>query len=153
MSGSWNAMSVLANDYWEIDIVTGTFDTKMEAEAHAEHARVDAEFVRQDNEYGLMVTVNNGDKRFYRDNDITIKEVSAEKRKAMGKPIDVTDKESVQIMLDSFLSGNTDYVIEPDDMVVSDKKISDLIAMHGVGFRPDDIAWFVEQTHEHHEEA
>jgi hypothetical protein len=144
MGVSWNATALFANDDWEIDVVLGTFASEMEARGCAQMP-VDAEFVTQDNEDFLMVTVNNGDKRYYRDNEITIKKICAEKQKNMGKPIDMNDQESVHLMIDAFLSGDTRYVVELEDMVVSDKRIGDLIDLHGVGFRPDHIAWGVKQ--------
>lgn len=135
----WLAELILGEDHWEMTVELMIVGTREEA-YHLARAATDQKFVRVRGRPALEVTLNGKVHQYY-DGDVTILEVSQQKRAQMGKPIDVTKSGSVEKITKALETMDPDYVIGCEDMVASELTLESFLTERGEGYRPDSLAF------------
>lgn len=136
------AIAILGEDMWQIDVDLGSYEDKDEAERIADTGSSGFVFVMKGETASIMARVD-GVVKFFDDNDITITEVSEEKQKVMGPPLDMSAEGNIQKVIDMLENRDPAYVVEVEDMVPSEKNLMSFVMKYGVGYKPDHIAYGV----------
>lgn len=140
----YKAVAVLGEDVWQIDVCLGEYKTKDEAERVANKDSSGFVFIMKGEQASIMAKVD-GVVKFFDDNDIKITEVSEEKQKVMGPPLDISAEGSIQKVIDIIENRDPAYVVETEDMVPSNKSLMDFVSKYGLGYKPDHIAYGAEK--------
>ena len=140
----YKAVAVLGEDIWQIDVCLGEYKTKDEAERIANKDSSGFVFIMKGEQASIMAKVD-GVVKFFDDNDIKITEVSEEKQKVMGPPLDISAEGSIQKVIDIIENRDPAYVVETEDMVPSNKSLMDFVSKYGLGYKPDHIAYGAEK--------
>ncbi|MEG0868864.1 MAG: hypothetical protein RSD49_06740 [Hafnia sp.] len=139
----WETRIVIGQDHWQMDLVVGGYDT-MEQAKKVGTQKFSPCLVVHDGQFALQVFVD-GEKLYFFDKDIVVSEINPEKRKSMGKPLDVSDPGNVELINKRLESMDESYVITQDDMVPSTLLLEHLAIMYGLN-RLDCLAYGVSEV-------
>lgn len=139
----YNAIAILGEDIWQIDVCLGQYESKEEAEYIANEGSSGFVFIMKGENGNIMARVD-GEVKFFGDNDVRISEISEEKQKIMGKPLDMSVESNVQKAIEALENNDPAYVVKEEDMVPSNKALLDFVKIYGLGYKPDHIAYGVE---------
>lgn len=140
----YNAIAILGEDIWQIDVCLGQYESKEEAEYIANEGSSGFVFIMKGENGNIMARVD-GEVKFFGDNDVRISEISEEKQAVMGKPLDMSIADNVEKAIEALKSGDPAYTVEAEDMVPSNKSLMDFVSEYGLGYKPDHIAYGAEK--------
>ena len=127
----YKAYVLLAEDYWEIELLLSQTKTKEEAKKAVDS--VNAFYLVEVDGISAIQTCLESQILYYFDKDVAIKEISQTKRNQLGRPLNPTNKNDRDIAYQALLTQDPAYFISEGDMVLSNKKLSDLLARYGAG--------------------
>lgn len=136
----WNALIILGEDDWEIQLTLSSHSSKDLAEQAAKSDGTSPMFVMLLDTPAIQLQVK--DKLCcYFDDDVVIKEVSLEKRNQMGPPLDTRNQKAAEIAIQAIMTQDPAYSIYPQDMVLSNRRLANFLDRYGAGYRIDVLAW------------
>jgi hypothetical protein len=139
----YNAIAILGEDIWQIDICLGQYESKERAEHIANEGSSGFVFIMKGESGSIMARVD-GEVKFFGDNDVKISEISEEKQKIMGKPLDMSVEGNIHKAIEALENNDPAYVVKEEDMVPSNKVLLDFVERYGLGYKPDHIAYGTE---------
>ena len=135
------ASVILSEDDWQIEVLISTHNRRQEAEDIAIRAN---SFLLTVHSNAPAVQLCSFGKILYRYNEeVIIKELSQTKLRHLGHPLNPANENDAEIAFKALLTQDPAYFITEEDMVLSNRTLSNFLFRYGKGYKLDAIAYGV----------